>query len=176
MGRPRRHACEELAKISAQAVRTCAASPRSASFLPLQWNLGRRLPERSHPNATGLDDREIAGPIFASGDQARPAVVPPPPASASASAATRHHGCAAAPILASSPKSLSKVSKIRCSRSAHAKIRVGHARRNGSDPQDIVPGCRQGVDRSGRKILVGKKTQNQAALGNTFSELSGSRA
>ena len=55
-------------------------------------------------------------------------------------------------------------------------VGVGHAWRNGSDPQDIVPGCRQGVDRSGRKILVGKKTQNQAALGNTFSELSGSRA
>jgi two-component system, NtrC family, sensor kinase len=28
-----------------------------------------RLPERSHPNAAGLDDREIAGPIFACGDQ-----------------------------------------------------------------------------------------------------------
>ena len=27
-----------------------------------------RLPERSHPDAAGLDDREIAGPIFASGD------------------------------------------------------------------------------------------------------------
>jgi hypothetical protein len=52
-----------------QAVRTCAAWPRSASVLPLQWNLGQRLPERSYPNATGLDDREIADPIFASGDQ-----------------------------------------------------------------------------------------------------------
>jgi len=31
-------------------------------------------------------------------------------------------------------------------------------------------------DRRGRKILVGEKTQNQAALGNTFSELSVSRA
>ena len=82
---------------------------------------------------------------------------------------------------ANSPKSLSKVSKIRCSRAAPCQPRgqhvgVGHAWRNGSDPHDIVPGCRQGGDRRGRKILVGEKTQNQAALGNTFSKLSVSRA
>jgi hypothetical protein len=36
--------------------------------LPTDSLPGRRLPERSHPNAAGLDDREIAGPIFAGGD------------------------------------------------------------------------------------------------------------
>ena len=55
-------------------------------------------------------------------------------------------------------------------------VRVGHAWRADSDPHDIVPICRQGGDRRGRKILVGEKTQNQAALGNTFSELNVSRA
>jgi len=54
--------------------------------------------------------------------------------------------------------------------------RVGHAWRNDSDSHDIVPSCRERGDRRGRKILVGEKTQNQAALGNTFSELSVSRA
>ena len=55
-------------------------------------------------------------------------------------------------------------------------LRVELAWRNDSDPHDIVPSCRQGGNRRGRKILVGEKTQNQAALGNTFSELSVSRA
>jgi hypothetical protein len=35
----------------------------------LQFNQAAGYPSRSHPNAAGLDDREIASPIFASGDQ-----------------------------------------------------------------------------------------------------------
>src|SRR6516162_5042701 len=69
-----------------------------------------------------------------------------------------------------------KVSKIRCSCRPCQHLRVGHARRNDFDPHDIVTSCHRGGDRRGRKILVGEKTQNQAALGNTFSELSVSRA
>ena len=55
-------------------------------------------------------------------------------------------------------------------------VRVRHAWRHDSNPHDIVPSCRQGGDRRAGKILVSEKTQNQAALGNTFSELSVSRA
>jgi hypothetical protein len=44
--------------------------------------------------------------------------------------------------LARSPKSLSKVSKIRCSRRPCQHLRVGHAWRNDSDPHDIVPSWR----------------------------------
>jgi hypothetical protein len=62
-------------------------------------------------------------------------------------------------------------------RAAHASTSgSGHAWRNDSDPHDIVPGGRHGVGRRGRKILVGEKTQNQAALGNTFSEFNVSQA
>ena|SRR5205807_4064871 len=85
--------------------------------------------------------------------------------------------CGSADPLASSPEILVKGQQdSMLARRPCQHLRVGHAWRNDWDPHDIVPSCRQGGDRRGRKILVGEKAQNQAALGNTFSELSVSRA
>ena len=120
--------------------------------------------------------------------QSSPAVIsaasrsPASSALASESVATRHHRCAAVPILwpvRRNPCQRSQDSMLArrpMSAPQGQHLRVGHAWRNDPDPHDIVPRCRQGGDRRSRNILVGEITQNQAALGNTFSELSVSRA
>jgi len=89
---------------------------------------------------------------------------------------TTPHTCGSADRPASSPKSLSKVSKIRCSRAAHAST-SGHS----SQEQWSLPKrYRARLPRWRRLLHLGnsrwRETARQAALGKTFSELSMSRA
>ena len=114
--------------------------------------------DRSHSDAAGLDDGEVTGPIVTRRYQVGQPL--------SDIARPRHRRAqqddTARPRerrpLASSPKSLSNVSRIRSSRAAHASIsESGHARRCYPGPNDLVPSGLKSGYRRARKILVGEK-------------------
>src|SRR5882762_8102283 len=90
---------------------------------------------------------------------------------------TTPHLLGSADALASSPKSLSKVSSVRSSRVAHAST-SGSAHTWGRipHPHDIMPGCNQCREGCAREIVGGKEAHIRLRLGKTFSELNVSRA
>ena len=116
------------------------------------------LSERSHPDAPGLDDGEIAGPIFARGYQ----VGEPPPDIAGPRHRHAQQDDAAAGRQRRSPGQFAEILVEGEKNTLFAggpcqHVRIACARRDCPHPYDIMPGCLESGDRRAGEILVGEE-------------------
>ena len=135
------------------------------------------LCKRSHPDPTRLYSRKITGPIITrryqvgelSADIARPWHRNAQQHHTARSRQRRSHRQCAKIFVEGEQNSF-------LTGRPRQHVPISRSRRCYSDPNDVMLGGFKRCDGRAGKILVGKKAHRHAALGNTFSELSVSRA